>query len=171
MRRIASQLSAILDLTSKVAVWLSAGALVCAGLLIVIEITLRNVFQTTSFISVEYSTYLFVFMIFMALAQTQRSGSMIYMELIYDKTPPKLRMLLDVFRHLVALGYGLFALWFVSKFVFNTCSLNQLSLDATRTPLCIPQSVMVIGLFFFLLELIRGLARALQSLFAAESRS
>lgn len=153
-------LNKALDVTAIAAAWLASLALVAACGLVLLEIVLRNLFSMSSAISVEYSIYLLVFLTFMALMQTQRAGSMIYMEITYERFPLGLQAYVNALRYTVALAYGLIAIWFVFKFTANTCSFNQISMYPSRTPLCIPQSVMVAGITLLTVEWLRGTVAA-----------
>jgi TRAP-type C4-dicarboxylate transport system permease small subunit len=146
----------MLDAVAQVSARLAGVALFVIVALIAYEIVLRNLFQTSSGFSTEYSAYLLVVLVFLALPETQRSGGMIYMEFVYDALPARIRGVANRLRYVIALCYSLVLTYYVADFTASTCSLNQRSLYATQTPLCIPQSFMVIGLVLLSLELLRG---------------
>jgi TRAP-type transport system small permease protein len=156
MSQLLRSLNSFLDVVSVMAARFASVALAGACLLVLVEIVLRNIFNMTSTISVEYSIYLLVFLTFMALMHTERTGSMIYMEIVYERFPAPVRAYVNALRYTIALGYGLVATWYVFRFTAQTCSLEQISLYPSRTPLCFPQSVMVIGIGLLTVEWLRN---------------
>lgn len=159
------RLSRALDALTSFALLLAAVALAATCLLILFEIGLRNFWNATTGISVEYSAYLLVFMVFAALAHTQRSGTMIYMELGYDRYPAKLRRVLNAFRWTVGVAFGAVVIWQLWHFTSRTCSLGQVSMFPSRTPLCGPQAIMIVGMAVLTLEFLRGAIVAWRNLF------
>ncbi|KFL29570.1 hypothetical protein JP75_20245 [Devosia riboflavina] len=111
--------------------------------------------------TVEYTGYLLIGIIFFALMQTQRSNGMIYMELVYDRFGGRLRAWVDVLRFATSTCYGVIVTWYVFEYAENTCALGQISSYPSRTLLCYPQSIMVLGLVLLTLEWVRGGIRAL----------
>jgi TRAP-type C4-dicarboxylate transport system permease small subunit len=158
-----------LDLLARLSAGAAALSLYLVTALILYEILLRNVFHTSSGFSTEYSAYLLVFLVFFALPQTQRTGGMIYMEIVFDALPAKARRSVDVMRHVISLIYSAVVTFYIFTFTSSTCSLNQLSLYTTQTPLCIPQSFMVVGMVLLTVELLRGTIMAFLRTDAVES--
>lgn len=146
----------VLDAVNSLTIWLGALSLIACCLLILTEIVLRGLFRTTTGIHVEYSIYLFIFLVFAALARAQSSGAMIYVELGYDHYPPRIRGLLDTFRWTLGLAFCATATYYLWHFTRRTCELGQLSMFSSQTPLCWPQSIMVAGMVFLTLEYVRG---------------
>lgn len=159
-----ARISRALDAITAFSLWLAALALALTCLLILAEIGLRNFANTTTGISVEYSAYLLVFMVFAALAHTQRSGTMIYMEIAYDRYPAGMRRFLNALRWTVGLVFGVLAIWHLWHFTARTCALGQVSMFPSRTQLCAPQAVMVLGMAFLTLEFLRGTVVAWRNL-------
>lgn len=162
-------LDRVMAAASGIAVAAGAISLAAACILILLEVVLRNFFGTTTGVSVEYSTYFFVFLTFAALARTQASGSMIYMEIGYDNYPRRLQRPLNALRWTLGLVFGVVATYYLYTFTARTCSLGQVSMFPSRTPLCWPQSVLVAGMGFLTLEYLRGTIVAWHDLFAGSN--
>lgn len=156
MSSVVCFLNRALDKATTLALWLASVALVACCVLIASEVVLRNAFDATTGLSVEYSIYLLVFLVFAGLAEAQRSGAMIYMEITYDRFPPKVRSFLNALRWSLGLAYGTAATWYLFHFASRTCDLEQVSMFPSRTPLCIPQFVMVLGVALLTLIWLRG---------------
>ncbi|MBX3576164.1 MAG: TRAP transporter small permease [Rhizobiaceae bacterium] len=161
----------LLDTVARWSVRVSSLALYVITAMIAYEIVLRNLFNTSSGFSTEYSAYLLVFLVFFALPETQRTGAMIYMEFVYDRLPPRIGRAANIFRYMLSLAYAAAITYYVFDFTSSTCSLGQKSLYATQTPLCVPQSVMVVGLALFTVELLRGTINAFRHMPAEEAKS
>lgn len=144
-----------IETLARIGAWMAGISVVAIVGLVVAEIVAREVFSTSIFVSVEYSSYLLVALTFLGLAYTQRAGSMIYVGLAYDRARPRLRTVLDAVRSAVALCFGVLAIYYVGKFTLRSFELAQVSMTFARTPLWIPQSVMVLGLVLVTLEWLR----------------
>lgn len=143
-------------LITRCAAAVGAMAIVAICVLIMIELVLRNLFGRTTGLSVEFSTYLFVLLVFAALARAQNTGTMIYLAVGYDRYPPRLRQLLDALRGSLGVAFGLVATYHIYLFTERTCALGQVSMFPSRTPLCGPQAIMVGGFALLTLEYLRG---------------
>lgn len=157
-----------LDRVACLSARVSSSALYAITVLICFEVVLRNVLNTSSGFSTEYSAYLMVVLVFLALPEAQRAGAMIYMEFVYDNLPQKLRRIANISRYTISLIYAAVVTYYATNFTASTCILNQKSLYSTQTPLCVPQSFMVLGLALITLELLRGTIKALRTKLSGE---
>lgn len=155
------RLGKLVDQLGRLANALAALALISLVLLILLEIAFRNAMIPTMGLGTEYSIYLFVFLVFVALAPTQKSGEMIYMEIFFDRTTPLLRSILDLLRWALGSAYGLLVSWEIWRFVGRTCELGQVSMFQSRTPLCGPQAAMTGGVMLLTLVFLFGTIAAL----------
>lgn len=150
---------------------LAAIAVVLSVLLVLAEIVARWVFNGSTLISVEYSSYLLIVTTFLGLAYTQRTGQMIQVDVVYGALSPRRKAWADALRHSVALVYGAIAVWYVADFTWRSYTLGQVAPTLTRTPLYLPQLFMVIGMALLALEWLRGTVAAWARVFGASAET
>ena len=125
---------------------IGALSLIACCIFILVEISLRAFFGLSTGVSVEYSGYLFLFLVFFGLSGAQQSGAMIHVGLLFDRIPRGRRYWLDLVRWGIGLIYCCVVTYLLAKYTLRTCELGQMSMFGSQTPLCAPQSVMVFGM-------------------------
>ena len=159
-----SKLVRFFEWFEKATVAISVVALLACFMLVSIEVVLRSTIGISTNISVEYSIYLFIILVFMSFAKAQSSGSMIYVEIGYDAYPMKARLYLNLFRWILGLVYCAVVTVYLVDFTTGTCRLGQLSMYGTDTPLCWPQSILVVGMAIITLRFLVGAFQAIGDL-------
>jgi TRAP-type mannitol/chloroaromatic compound transport system permease small subunit len=99
--------------------------------MIFVHVIARRAFDIQFKVADEFGGYLLVIIVFMGFAYCLRKGKIINVELIFRRFPNKIKGLLEIV-------HGLLGILLV----------------AIDLPLWIPQSVMLVGLSFFMLELL-----------------
>jgi TRAP-type C4-dicarboxylate transport system permease small subunit len=130
----------------------SAAAVICMILLIVIEVVLRKVFNSSTTICDEYTGYFQATVIFLTLAACLLEGRHINVDIITRILPRKIKFLAECFNYLFCFLFALIAVFSSLKIVFDSFVMHTTSYAPSNTPLFIPQSVMLIGLFLFFLQ-------------------
>ena len=148
------------DWIERATVGIGVVALIACFLLVSIEVVLRSTIGISTGISVEYSIYLFIILVFMSFARAQSSGSMIYVEIGYNSYPMKVRLYLNLFRWVLGLIYCAVVTAYLVHFTAGTCRLGQLSMYGSDTPLCWPQSILAVGMTIVSLRFLIGAIQA-----------
>lgn len=154
------KIARFLDWFETATVAIGVVALIACFLLVSIEVILRSTVGISTGISVEYSIYLFIFLVFMSFARAQSSGLMIYVQIGYDSYPMKAKLYLNLFRWILGLIYSAVVTVYLVHFTAGTCRLGQLSMYGTDTPLCWPQSILVVGMANITLRFLIGAIQA-----------
>lgn len=148
---------------SETANRLSGIAVVLMIVLIVTEILLRKLFNMSTTICDEYTGYFQATIIFMALSQCYRENRHINVDLILNRLPNTLRHRLEIINNFIALIFVLLLLvtgWYLA---WTSYQYGSTSYGTSNTPMFVPQSVIVIGLFIFSIQIILELILAIFS--------
>lgn len=129
--------------------------------LIVLEITLRTFFSTSTMITAEYSGYFLVATVSLGLAYTMHHKGHIRITLIYDRLPAWIRHKLDLAAAVVALGICGFAIFYSGQMVYENFTLGMSADTVAETPLWIPEITIPVGLALLFLELVAFFLRRL----------
>ncbi len=124
---------------------------------IVLEIVLRNVFDTSTFVLDEFVGYAVSALTFLALGEALRTGTLIRVSLLHDNVPDVAKWALELFAMASALAVGTFALWFVAISVQRNFERGTTSSSIAQIPLWIPETFVLIGLSIFVLQAFAGL--------------
>jgi TRAP-type C4-dicarboxylate transport system permease small subunit len=160
MQAIDALLGAVAGLAAKIACVL----LFAIFLITNVEVGGRYFFNYSTLVADEYGGYLFVWMAFLGFAFTLRSGHFLRVEMLVTRLPPRLQRLCEGFSAAAAailcavLAHSAWSVFHLSlKF-------GSVSLQASRTPLYLPQLILPIGMAFlsliFVCEAIRGVRLA-----------
>lgn len=132
--------------------------------LIVFEVILRKLFNTSTKMCDEYTGYFQATIIFLTLAACLREKRHIRVDLILRALSPAARGMFEIVTYLISLVFVSVAIWAVGKLVVDSFLLKATSYSPANTLLVIPQSVVLIGLIIFFMqfcvdiyELVRGL--------------
>lgn len=120
--------------------------------LIVVEVILRKLFNTSTKMCDEYTGYFQATIIFLTLAACLREKLHIRIDLIFRALPPAVRGRFEIVTYLISLIFVSVAIWAVGKLVVDSFLLKATSYSPANTLLVIPQSVVLIGLIVFFLQ-------------------
>jgi len=151
------------DTCSKVSAYLSALAMLLIVTLILVEISARTFFNTSTLISDEYSGYLMVALIMLGLSHTLGEGSHIRITILAEYLKGRPAQLLELVVTLAALALGLFAFYHAMLMVQDTFKYDILADSLSETPLYLPQIFIPLGLLLLNLQLLAHFLRRLLS--------
>ncbi|MFH1804204.1 MAG: TRAP transporter small permease [Pseudomonadota bacterium] len=137
--------------------WLSylAAALIVYILVhIVVEIVLRAVFDTSTFVLEEFVGYALGAMIFLALAATHTEDRLIRVNLLKNILGRRGQAVADVFANLAALAACLLLFGALYNIFTRNFRFGITSPSFAETPLWIPQSFIILGLGFYIIRLV-----------------
>ena len=155
-----NRIIAIVDLLCKAGAGVASVIMLLVTGHILLEITLRSLFHTSTFVVDEFVGYGVASMTFLALAHALNRDSHIRVSLLSDGAPVVVRQLLELFAILVAITVWAFVTWYIGKTVWANFQRGVVSETIARTPLWLPQATNLVGLLLLLIAL---LARALRA--------
>ncbi|WP_025900066.1 TRAP transporter small permease subunit [Sneathiella glossodoripedis] len=142
------------DRLSQCAAVLSCVILVMIVSFILLEITLRSFFNSSTYVLDEFVGYGVAAMTFLAFAATLRDGVFIRVEMILAHLSPQPRRAVEVLSLLV--GTALFSglTWYVAKLIYRNFDRGVVSNSIAEIPLWIPQSFILAGLVLLVLQFV-----------------
>ena len=152
------------DFVERLSLWSSAICLVGMGGLMLLEVILRGVFNSTTENSDELVGYMLVGVSFLSLALCQSRGAFHRVEMVQMRLGPRGKAVSQLIFDLLAFGYIALTDWYFVHFVVSSYTREALAPTMLATPLWIPESVMVIGATLLLVSLGRTVIRDVQEL-------
>lgn len=134
----------------------NAGAFVASGLLIVLvvlillEIVLRYFFNLSTMRSDEYSGYLYLALVCFGFGYTFMCDGHIRITFLTSKVSSKTSSWIDIFAGIITLLVLCFALWRTMLLSLDSYATEVVSEGVSATPLYIPQLVLPVGFFLFI---------------------
>ncbi len=138
----------------------SAVVLVLMTLLILVEIALWSLFQQTTMVSDEYSSYAMATIVFFGAGFCLKDKGHIRITLLLNFLPATLAKGLIFFSTLLSTAFMGYLWWYLYKMCLAAWKYNSMSGTLTRTPLWIPMLLMLVGAVGFFLQLLAELAKA-----------
>tara|TARA_R110001583_G_scaffold32107_1_gene109711 strand:+ start:46272 stop:46778 length:507 start_codon:yes stop_codon:yes gene_type:complete len=148
-----------IDSLSKLGAAIAALSLVGMVSFILLEIVLRTVFDSSTFIMDEMVGYGVAAATFLALPYALAQGSIIRVELFLGHVTGKNRKLLEVFSCLVGLGVTWLLISFIWVRVARAWARHSVSSSIAEVPMWIPQGIILVGLCLLFLQFIALLIR------------
>lgn len=129
--------------------WLS-GVVAAAAVLgmlfhIGLEIVLRAVFVTSTFVLDEFVGYMVASMTFLGLAPTFRAHGHLRVTLLLDMLGPRARRLAEVVTLLCLVALATFIAWYFARAGLRLWRNGTVSQTVAEVPLWIPMSIVAIG--------------------------
>ena len=147
-------------MTARAIGWLSRGAAVVAGIILIyvlghtlVEITLRTLFGRSTNVVIEYAGYGLAAMTYLGLSDAMRSGTLVRVSVILDLLPRGARRWLDAFCVLVTLLATLFVIWFVWVDMSRSYARDFWTESIVPLPAWLPPIGLIVGLAVFALDL------------------
>lgn len=148
------RLMGVANALSLVGAIVAAAVFVGMTLLIVLDVVLRNTVGSSTLIATEFSGYALATMTYLSLAFTFREGAHIRISFLQDRLPLRVRRPLEVLTvAFVAAGTAM-AILFVWRMVVTSFQRGTIAYTVARTPLYVPQSMILIGLALLLVQLV-----------------
>lgn len=139
-------------------------ALVAMIVLIGSEAIVRNLFGGSLQITDEVCGYLLVAVTFLSLSVSEAHGAFHRVELVQARMRPRARLKLQIVFDLCSLAASLLVAWQVTRLTLNAWNSGDVAPTPLQTPLWLPQSVMVLGMAFLCLSLVRSMRARLRRL-------
>jgi len=153
------RLTGIIRKVSDAGAFLSSLFMILITILIGLEVLFRSVFDTTTHISTEYSTYFFIALVSLGLAYTMRENGHIRITLLTGRLRGKAKKIQEIFTTLIALIISLFLLYYSVLMTYETYSLGMKADTVSETPIYLSQIAVPLGVLLLTLELIARLLR------------
>lgn len=138
---------------SDITAGLSAVVLGMMAVLILVEITLWNLFEKTTLIVNEYSAYGLAAIIFLGAGYCLKEKGHIRITLILGFLPDTAARIITCAATCVTTLFMGYLWWYLFKMVQSAMRYNSTSGTLTNTPLWIPQTVMLAGAAMFFIQL------------------
>jgi TRAP-type transport system small permease protein len=146
------------DLIERLSLWTSSVCMIGMVLLILAEIVLRGVFNSTTEHSDELVGYFLVGLSFLSLALCQSRGAFHRVEMVQMRLGPHGQAISALIFDTLSFGYIALTGWYFVQFVMSSYRREALASTALGTPLWIPETVMVVGAAMLLITLGRAIA-------------
>jgi len=151
-----------IEFLSKIGAYLSALLLSAIVVLISANIADRILFNSSILITDEYSAYLFVGVIMLALAFTLKENAHIKITLLSSSLTAKPAKFLRIASIIIALFISSMIFYFSAATVYQSFSLDIRADTVSQTRLYIPQLFIPIGFLLLSLELLALLLKKLR---------
>lgn len=140
-----------------------AGVFILLGVALIIgEIVVRNIFNSTIYITQEYTAYFMVAITFFGLAYTLKERGHIRLEFMQRFVKAgKARGILEIYAF--AIGFILFAVitYTTAGFFWDSVVQGTRSMQLSKTHLAIPRAAMPLGSFLVTLQFAAEIARTI----------
>jgi TRAP-type C4-dicarboxylate transport system permease small subunit len=137
----------------RLSLWLSSLCLIGMTLLMLLEIVLRSVFNSTTENSDELVGYMLIGVSFLSLALCQSSGAFHRVEMVQMRLGPRGKAVSALIFDTLSFGYIALTTWYFVQFVMSSYRREAVASTPLATPLWIPETVMVVGAAMLLLVL------------------
>jgi TRAP-type C4-dicarboxylate transport system permease small subunit len=146
------------DRLSKWAAWVGGGMLFATAILIAVEVTLRKVFSISLGGAEELSSYALAISCSWSFGYALFRKAHIRIDVLYILLPQRMRYALDILSLALFGVYMLLLSYFASWVVFISIKRHSVANTPMATPLWLPQSLWLTGIFFFTLTVLIMLA-------------
>ena len=146
-----------IEILSRTANWLAVLALVATFTHIVLEIVLRNFFDSSTFVLDEFVGYAVSALTFLALGEAFRNRALIQVTLLHDQLGERGKHLLDKFGYLAAASVGVLIAWYVGRSVLRNYERGTTSSSIAEVPQWIPELFVLLGVIIFVLRAVEAL--------------
>jgi TRAP-type transport system small permease protein len=137
----------------RLSLWLSSLCLIGMTLLMLLEIVLRSVFNSTTENSDELVGYMLIGVSFLSLALCQSRGAFHRVEMVQMRLGPRGKAVSALIFDTLSFGYIALTTWYFVQFVMSSYRREAVASTPLATPLWIPETVMVVGAAMLLLVL------------------
>ncbi|MFC1967360.1 TRAP transporter small permease subunit [Chloroflexota bacterium] len=126
-------------------------------LVFVREVVGRYVFNNPFAYTQDITTMLMLFAMFWGAGYVLSVGGFPSVDIFYSRFSPTMKKFMNVLNYIAGLVFLLLLFWQVMDFFETAWTLGHKSTSIARIPLVIPYSVMLVGMFFFIVEICRKL--------------
>lgn len=143
------RLQEISEKIARFAVYICGALLIFSALLVTLEVVMRKVFRESLQGADEYSGYILAISVTWAFSFALYRRAHIRIDALYVKLPYKLCCVLDLVALISLLIFFSILSYLSLEVLMESLRLGAQANTVRRTPLWIPQSIWVAGLFFF----------------------
>ena len=154
------------NLLERTSLWLSAFCLIGMTVLMLLEVVLRGVFNSTTEHSDELVGYLLVGVSFLSLALCQSRGAFHRVEMVQMRLGPRGQAESALVFNLLSFTYIAITDWYFLQFVMSSYRREAMASTALGTPLWIPEMAMVLGATMLLIVLGKAVIDDIRKLLA-----
>jgi TRAP-type C4-dicarboxylate transport system permease small subunit len=145
------------NLLERASLWTSGFCMAGMAILILAEVLLRGVFNSTTEHSDELVGYLLVGVSFLSLALCQSRGAFHRVEMVQMRLGPRGQALSALVFDVLSFAYIGLTNWYFVQFVLSSYRREAMASTVLATPLWIPESVMILGATMLLLALAKSI--------------
>jgi TRAP-type transport system small permease protein len=145
------------NLLERASLWTSGFCMAGMAMLILAEVLLRGVFNSTTEHSDELVGYLLVGVSFLSLALCQSRGAFHRVEMVQMRLGPRGQALSALVFDVLSFAYIGLTNWYFVQFVLSSYRREAMASTVLATPLWIPESVMILGATMLLLALAKSI--------------
>ena len=139
-----------------------SGIMLCVGLALVsAEIILRSFFNSTLFITEEYSGYLMCGLSFCALGYTLREKGHIRMTLLHRAITGRARLVMDTACCIVGFLFSVMLTCYTGQLFWDSVLTESQSMQISETYLAVPQFFMPFGAFILALQFLSEVLKSI----------
>ena len=143
--------------------WLTGACLLAMVAVILVEVVTRSLFHFSFEVVDEVGGYLTVAVSFLALAPAQARKAFHNVALVQNRISQRAQAASLAFFHLLSLVFCLTVTGAMVRFVYRSWEQGDVASTVMRTPLWIPQSIMVVGMGVLCLVLAAELMAAVRN--------
>ena len=152
------------DLVERVSLWLSAFCVIGMTVLMLLEVVLRGVFNSTTEHSDELVGYLLVGISFLSLALCQSRGAFHRVEMVQMRLGACGKAVSALVFDILSFAYVALTDWYFLQFVMSSYRREAAAPTTLATPLWIPETAMIVGATLLLIVLGRAVVRDIREL-------
>ena len=152
------------SLVERVSLWTSAFCMAGMVLLILAEVVLRGIFNSTTEHSDELVGYLLVGVSFLSLALCQSRGAFHRVEMVQMRLGPRGQAVSALVFDLLSFAYIALTDWYFLQFVMSSYRREAAASTVLATPLWIPETAMIVGATLLLIVLGQAVVRDVRKL-------
>lgn len=147
-----------------------SGIMICSGLILVIaEIIIRTIFNSTLYISEEYSGYLMGGLTFVALGFTLKEKGHIRMTFLHNiLKDTRHKLIIDMVCYVIGFAFSIGVTYFTGMFFWDSVINGSRSMQISETYLAIPQFFMPFGSLILALQFIAEFLKSSMALKTGE---
>ena len=142
----------------------SAAFVLLLMILVVADITGRYLFNSPVPMAYEFGSFMLVFIVFLALASTQRAGAHIRVEFVTLRLPPRARTCLDVLAYCLGILVYATILWRGFGWAWTSWQVGDYVAGLINIPRYPSQFAVPLGAAILCLQFVADVARRLQDL-------
>lgn len=136
-------------------------AVVAMALHILLEILLRAVFKTSTFVMDEFVGYEVAAMTFLGLGSALDHKVLLRLNMLLIRLSGKARAAVEIMNATITFAIFGFLLFYLAKLALRNHARGTTSISVLEVPVWLPQAVIIVGLGVFCLQLTGLIAKAL----------